>query len=72
MEHLVRTEEIRCIYNAVTSILRKIPLVGYGITWDIKTDIRNIGWKDLDCVHLPEDRISWRVLVINVNIHWVP
>jgi hypothetical protein len=46
--------------------------VGYGFTRDIKMDIRNTGCTEVDCVHLYQDMMSWRVLAINVNIHWVP
>jgi hypothetical protein len=30
---------------------------------DIKMDLRKIGWKGVDLIHLAQDRERWRVLV---------
>jgi hypothetical protein len=36
--------------------------------WDdnIKTDLREIGWNNIDYIHLAQDRDHWRVLVNTV------
>jgi hypothetical protein len=30
---------------------------------DINIDLKQIGWDNLDCFHLPQDRNQWRALV---------
>jgi hypothetical protein len=72
MELSERIEEMKCIYKVIASISRNRSLVGHGLTWDIRMDLRNIGCKGIHYVHLTQDRISWRVLAVNVNIYWVP
>jgi hypothetical protein len=38
----------------------------------IKMDLREIGWDDMDWIHLAQDRNQWRVLVNTVRNLRVP
>jgi hypothetical protein len=44
------------------------------LTWEdnIKMDIREIGFGDVDWIHLAQDRDRWRALVNTVMNLWVP
>jgi hypothetical protein len=33
---------------------------------DIRMDLREIGWKNVDCIHMSQDRGQWRSLVNTV------
>jgi hypothetical protein len=35
-------------------------------------NLREIGWEDVDWIHLAEDRDQWRALVNTVMNLWVP
>jgi hypothetical protein len=35
-------------------------------------DLREIGWGDMDCIHLDQDRDQWGALVNTVMKFWVP
>jgi len=37
-----------------------------------KIDVREIGWEDVDCIHLNHNRDPWRALVKTVMDIWVP
>jgi hypothetical protein len=39
---------------------------------NIKIDLREIGWEDMDWIDLAQDRDQWRVLVNTVMNLWVP
>jgi hypothetical protein len=39
---------------------------------DIKIDLREIGWDDMDCIDLAQDRDQWRTLVNTVMNLRVP
>jgi hypothetical protein len=39
---------------------------------DIRMDLREIGWEDVDWIHLVEDRDQWRALVNTIMNHRVP
>jgi hypothetical protein len=43
----------------------KVPLGRHRRCWadNIRMDLREIGWKSVDWMHLPEDRDQWRGLV---------
>ena len=39
---------------------------------DIINDLKEIGWEDVDCIYLAQDRDMWRVLVntvVNFGFH---
>jgi len=38
----------------------------------IRKDLREIGWEDVDWMHLAQHRHQWRVLVNTVMNLWVP
>jgi hypothetical protein len=39
---------------------------------NIKVDLREIGWGDMDWIDLAQDRDQWRALVNTVLNLWVP
>jgi hypothetical protein len=39
---------------------------------DIRMDLAEVGWGDVDWIGLTEDRNSWRALVNSVMNLWVP
>jgi len=39
---------------------------------NIKMDLRDIGWENVNCVHLAQDRDQWRAVVNTVMSLWVP
>jgi hypothetical protein len=52
---------------------RKRP-VGRSRPWweyNIKMDLREIGWGGIDWIDLAEDRDQWRALVNTVMNHWI-
>jgi hypothetical protein len=32
-------------------------------TWNVKLDLQEVGWRDLDWIDLAKDRNKWRALV---------
>jgi hypothetical protein len=34
----------------------------------IKMDLRKIGWKDVEWIHLAQDRVRWRAFVKNLRV----
>jgi hypothetical protein len=39
---------------------------------NIKMDLREMGWDDMDWIHVAQDRDQWRDLVNTVKNLWVP
>jgi hypothetical protein len=39
---------------------------------NIKVDLREIGWEDVDWIHMAQDRDRWRAVVNTVMNLWVP
>jgi hypothetical protein len=39
---------------------------------DIKMDLREIGWNNMDWIDLAQDRDSWKALVDTIMNVWVP
>jgi hypothetical protein len=39
---------------------------------DIRMDLREMGWKGVDWMHLAQDRDQWLALVYTVVKLWVP
>jgi hypothetical protein len=39
---------------------------------NIKTDVRKIGWKGVDWIHLAQDTDGWPTLVETMMDFWVP
>jgi hypothetical protein len=37
-----------------------------------RTDLGEIGWEDVDWIHLAQDRNQWQALVNTVINFWVP
>jgi len=52
----------------------KRPLGRPRCRWEVNIgiDLREIGWEGLDCIHLPQYRNQWKVLVNTVMNLWVP
>jgi hypothetical protein len=52
----------------------KRPLGRPRLIWvdNIKMDLREIGWGDVDSIHLAQDRDQWRAIVITVMNLRVP
>jgi hypothetical protein len=48
------------------------PFPSNGYTYDIKMNLREIGWVGIDWVFVAEDRDHWRVLGNTVMNLWVP
>jgi hypothetical protein len=64
--HLTRMGEKRNEYRIlVGNSERKIPLGRPRRRWvdNIKMDLKDIEWSDMDCIDLAEDRKQWRALV---------
>jgi hypothetical protein len=65
-EHVARIrEDINAYQTMVGEHEGKTPLGIYRHTWEdnIKMDLREMGWKNVDWIHLPQDRDQWRILV---------
>jgi hypothetical protein len=73
--HVARIGEKR---NAYKILVRKPegkrPLGRPRRRWvdNIKMDLREIGWDDMDCIELAQDRDQWRALVNTAMNLWVP
>jgi hypothetical protein len=73
--HVARLEEKR---NAYRLLVRKPegkrPLGRPRHRWvdNIRMDLGEIGWGDVDWIGLAQDRDRWRVLVKSVINFWVP
>jgi hypothetical protein len=73
--HVARIRERRNAYRvSVGKPERKRPL---GITkcrWEdnIKMGLRKIGWRNMDWIHLGQDRDQWRALVNTATHHRIP
>jgi hypothetical protein len=68
------TGEVRGAYNILVGRPEeRRPLGRPRRKWeDIKMDLREIGFGDVDWVHLAKDRHRWRALVNTVMNLWVP
>jgi hypothetical protein len=64
--------------NACKILIRnpewKSPLGRLRCRWknNIRMDLREIGWEDVDWIHLSQDRDQWRALVNTIMNSWVP
>jgi hypothetical protein len=66
---------IRNAYNIlVGKPKRKRPLGRPSCRWEdnIRMDLREIGWEDVDWMHVVQDRDQWRTLVNTVMNFRVP
>jgi hypothetical protein len=73
--HVVRMGEVRGAYNILVARPKgRRPLGRPRRTWEdnIKMDLREIGFGDVDWIHLAEDRDRWRALVNTVMNLRVP
>jgi hypothetical protein len=73
--HVARTGEMRGAYNISAGRPEgKRPLGRPRRRWEdnIKMDLREIGFGDVDCIHWAQDRDSWRALVNTVMNLRVP
>jgi len=69
------THELRSAYkNFVWKTDRKWPLGRSRHRWEdnIQIDLREIGWKGVDWIHLTQDREQWRAVVNTVMNLGVP
>jgi hypothetical protein len=66
--------EVRGAYNILVGRPEgRRPLGRPGRRWeDIKMDLREIGFQDVDWIHWAQDRDRWRALVNTVMNPWVP
>jgi hypothetical protein len=39
---------------------------------NIRMDLRKVGWKGVDWMHMAEDKDQWRALVNTVMNFWIP
>jgi hypothetical protein len=39
---------------------------------NVRTDLTEVGWENVDWMHLAQDRNQWRAVVNTVMNHWVP
>jgi hypothetical protein len=60
--------------NAYTIMVGKRPLGRPRCRWvaNIKMDLREIGWDDMNWINLPQDGDQWRAFVNTVMNFWVP
>jgi hypothetical protein len=65
---------MRNAYNIFLGICEGMrPLRRPRCRWeDIRLDLREINWKDVDWIHLGQDRDQWQALVNMVMNLWVP
>jgi hypothetical protein len=69
--HVARMREMRGAYNILVRRPEgRRPLGRLRRRWEdnIKMDLREIGFRDVDWIHLAQDRDSWRALVKTVRI----
>jgi hypothetical protein len=68
-------EEVRGAYNILVGRPEgRRPLGRHRNRWEdnIKIDLREIGFEDVDWIHWAQDRDRWRALVNTVMNLWVP
>jgi hypothetical protein len=73
--HVACTGEVRGAYNILVGRPEgRRPLGRPRRGWEdnIKTDLREIGFEDVDWIHLAQDRDTWRALVNTVMNLRVP
>jgi hypothetical protein len=72
--HVARLGEVRGAYILVGRPEERRPLGTPRHRWEdnIKMDLREIGFGDVDWIHLAQDRDRWRALVNMVMNLWVP
>jgi hypothetical protein len=66
-------EEKECIKDSGQKARKKRPLGRrtHKLEYNIKMDVREIGWDDMEWIHLAQDREYWRSLVnmvINLRV----
>jgi hypothetical protein len=72
--HLARMEEMTVYRISVGKPEGKRPLGRSRRSWvdNIKMDLRDTGWDDMDCIDLAQDRDQWRALVNTVmNLRFI-
>jgi hypothetical protein len=75
VEHELSMGEMRNTYKIlIGKSKRKRPLGRHRNRWEdnIRIDLREIGWKYVDWVHLAQDRDQRRAVVNTVMKMWVP
>jgi len=74
VEHVASIGEKGNAYKIlVENCEKKRPLVRHRWQGDIKMDLREIGWKCMNWMHLAQDRDQWRALVNTAVQHiWFP
>jgi hypothetical protein len=71
--HAVRMRETRCIQYFSLKVCGKKSVGRPRRRWEdnIRMDLREIGWKVVDCTHLVQDRDQWWAVVnavINLRV----
>jgi hypothetical protein len=64
-----------CVFNVLwVSVFLEVSTDSLRRRWldNIKMDLREIGWDDMDWIDLAHDRDQWRALVKAVMNLWVP
>jgi hypothetical protein len=72
--HVACMGEVRNVYMLVRKPEGRRPLGTLRCRWEdnIKMDLREMGFGDMDWIHLAQDRDRWRALVNTVMNLWVP
>jgi hypothetical protein len=73
--HVVKMGEKSNVYRLLVGKPEgKRPLGGPRRRWvdNIRMDLGEVGWGDVDWIGLAKDRIKWRALVNSVLNLWVP
>jgi hypothetical protein len=73
--HVARMGEVRVAYNILVGRPEgRRPLGRPRLRWEdnIKMDLREVGFGDVDWIHWSQDRDRWRPLVNTVMNLWVP
>jgi hypothetical protein len=73
--HVAGMEERGNVYKIVVGKSKgKMPLGSHGHRWkdNIRIDLGEIGWEDVDCIYLAQDGDQWWTLVntvMNLGFH---
>jgi hypothetical protein len=72
--HVAHVGEMKIVYKILVGKPKGKRLLRLRRAWkdNIRMDLREIGWKDCDWIHLYQNRDQWRAVVNMVMKLWVP